>query len=74
MKKCIFTNLKKRWINHLKENNMNYIEHMIFALYYGLLCLSAGLYLIIHSILPCFFPTTGSDLVNKLSKRFNKQR
>lgn len=65
--------LHKKWTNHLKENNMTYIEHMIFALFYGICCLLAGLYLIIHSVLPCFFPTAGSDLVTKLSKRFKKQ-
>jgi hypothetical protein len=65
-------NIRKKWINHLKENNMTYLEHMIFALFYGVCCLLAGLYLIVHSVLPCFFPTAGSDLVNKLSKRFGK--
>lgn len=67
------TNLFKKWTQHLQENNMTYIEHLIFALFYGLCCLLAGFYLIIHSILPCFFPTAGSDLVTKLSKRFKKQ-
>jgi hypothetical protein len=46
---------------------------MIFALYYGVLCLIAGLTLIIHSILPCFFQTTGSDLVSKMSRRFKRK-
>ena len=66
-------NLYKKWTKHLKENNMTYVENLIFALFYGLCCLLAGLYLIVHSILPCFFPTAGSDLVTKLSKRFKKQ-
>lgn len=66
-------NIRKKWIDHLKENNMSYVEHMIFALFYGLCCLLAGVYLIIHSVLPCFFPSAGSDLVTKLSKRFKKQ-
>jgi len=48
-------NLYKKWIQHLKENNMSYTEHLILALFYGTLCLLAGFYLIIHSILPCFF-------------------
>jgi hypothetical protein len=63
-------NLYHKWIQHLKENHMTYIEHLIFALYYGILCLCAGLTLIIHSILPCIYQTTGSDLVTKMSKRF----
>jgi hypothetical protein len=66
-------NLKKKWIDHLAENKMTYIEHLIFALLYGCSCLLAGFYLIIHAVLPCFFPTAGSQLVTKLSKRFKKQ-
>ena len=58
---------------HLIENNMTYFEHMIFALYYGYCCILAGLYLIIHSTLPCFFPTAGGDLIAKISRVF-KQR
>ena len=66
-------NIRKKWIDHLQQNNMTYIDHMIFALFYGACCLLAGLYLIIHSVLPCLFPTAGSDLVTKLNKRFKKQ-
>jgi hypothetical protein len=66
-------NLRKKWIHHLQTNNMTYIEHLMFALFYGFCCLLAGLLLIVHSILPCFFPTAGSDLVTKLSKSFKKQ-
>lgn len=65
--------LHQSWIKHLKENNMTYIEHLIFALYHGMLCLYAGLTLILHAILPCFFQTTGSDLVTKMSRRFKKR-
>ena len=65
--------IRKKWIDHLQQNNMTYIDHMVFALFYGVCCLLAGLYLIIHSVLPCLFPTAGSDLVTKLSKRFKKQ-
>lgn len=66
-------NLRKKWIHHLQSNNMTYIDHLGFALFYGLCCLLAGLLLITHSILPCFFPTAGSDLVKKLSKRFSRE-
>jgi hypothetical protein len=65
--------ITQKWKDHLKENNMTYIEHLGFALFYGICCLLAGLLLIIHSILPCFFPTAGSDLVKKLSKRFSRE-
>ena len=63
--------IKQKWNDHLKENNMTYIDHMIFAMFYGCACLLAGLYLIVHSVLPCFFQTAGSDLVKRLNKRFN---
>ena len=66
--------LSRKWTQHLKENHMTYVEHLIFALFYGYLCLLAGLLLIIHSVLPCFFPTTGSDLISKLSERFKKRQ
>ena len=66
-------NLYKKWIQHLRENNMTYLEHLIFALFYGLCCIFAGTLLIIHSLFPCFFPRAGSNLVTKLSKRFKKQ-
>jgi hypothetical protein len=66
-------NLIKKWTDHLKDNNMTYIQHLIFALFYGVCCLLAGLLLIIHSVFPCFFPTAGSNLVKKLSKRFSRE-
>jgi hypothetical protein len=67
-------NLYRKWIDHLNQNHMTYVEHLLFALFYGLCCLIAGILLIVHAICPCFFPTAGSDLVTKLSKRFKKQR
>jgi hypothetical protein len=66
-------NLQKKWIEHLNENNMIYTEHLIFALFYGCSCILAGILLIIHSILPCFFPKAGSNLVRSLNKRFKNK-
>ena len=63
-------NLYQKWIDHLKQNNMNYIEHLTFALYHGFICLFAGFYLIVHSLLPCFFQKAGSDLLDELNKSF----
>jgi len=65
-------NLYHKWIQHLKENNMTYFQHLVFAFFYGSCCLLAGLYLIIHSVLPCFFATVGSDLVTRLNLIFRK--
>ena len=66
-------NLKKKWIDHLAENKMTYTEHLIFALYYGVLCLYAGVTLIIHSLFPCFYQDTGSNLVSRMGRRFKKR-
>jgi hypothetical protein len=65
-------NLYNKWIQHLKENNMSYLQHFMFAFFYGICCLLAGFYLIIHSVFPCFFPTAGSNLVTRLNKIFKK--
>jgi hypothetical protein len=65
-------NLYKNWINHLKENNMTYLQHSSFALYHGFICLLAGFYLVVHAFLPCFFLRTGSDLLKRLSQSFNQ--
>jgi hypothetical protein len=67
-------NLLSKWKNHLQENSMTYMEHFIFALYHGLLCVLAGCYLIFHAVLPCFFQTAGSDLVAKLNKTFKQTK
>jgi hypothetical protein len=65
--------LKQKWIQHLEKNNMSYNEHFVFAMFYGVNCCIAGFYLIVHSILPCFFSTAGSDLVERLSKEFKNR-
>lgn len=65
--------IKEKWIDHLKENNMTYIQHMRFAVFYGCICFVAGFCLILHSILPCFFQNTGSDLVRIMASVFKKR-
>ena len=65
-------NLSKKWTNHLKKNNMTYREHWRFAVSHGFLCLEAGIFLIIHSFMPCFFEHAGSRLVRKLKKSFDR--
>lgn len=59
---------------HLQENNMTYVQHFKFALFHGLVCLLAGLCLIVHAILPCWFQTAGSDLVQLMAIVFKKRR
>lgn len=57
-------------IYHLKENNMSYFAHFIFAFGHGIGCIFAGFLLILHSIIPALYPQAGSSLVNLLNKSF----
>jgi len=59
---------------HLKDNNMTYLQHLYFAFFHGIICLIAGLCLIIHAIFPCWFQTAGSDLVSLLANVFKKRK
>ena len=67
-------NLKKKLTEHLSENNMTYWQHLYFAFCYGVICLVAGLCLIIHSVFPFWFQTAGSDLVIFLANVFKKRK
>lgn len=63
-------NLSQKWIQHLKENNMTYMQHFKFAASHGIRCIKAGLFLICHATIPAVFPRAGSNLVNDLNKSF----
>jgi hypothetical protein len=67
-------NLKRKWVDHLKHNNMTYYQHFKFAVLHGLLCFIAGIYLVIHAIFPCWFQTAGSDLVGLMANVFKKRK
>ena len=62
----------KKSVWHLKENNMNYWEHLKFASINGLCCIKAGFLLIIHSIIPACFQCAGADITNHLNKHFKQ--
>lgn len=68
--KKIFLDLIDGGRQHLKNNGMTYVQHLKFASYYSICCLVAACRLFIHSVLPCFFPKTGSKLRAKLEKVF----
>jgi len=57
-------------LEHLKENEMGYWQHFKFAAGHGIRCIRAGVLLIIHSIIPAFFPYAGTKLINRLNKYF----
>lgn len=59
-------------LEHLKDNNMGYWKHFKFASGHGLRCIKAGVLLMLHAIVPAFFPKTGSVLVNELNKSFTE--
>lgn len=58
---------------HLAENDMTYWEHFRFASSYGIGCIFHGILLILHSLIPAYFSTTGAELTNKLNKVFTEQ-
>lgn len=60
----------KKSIEHLKDNQMTYWQHFLFAYGHGIGCIKAGGLLILHSIVPGLFPKTGSSLVKKLNQSF----
>jgi hypothetical protein len=59
---------------HLTENNMTYYQHFKFAVFFGCLSLVAGFCLIVHAFFPCWFQTTGSDLVGLMANVFKKRK
>jgi hypothetical protein len=64
-------NIRKKWNNHLLENNMSYWQHLKFAVFFSIQCLIAAIQLFIHSIFPCWFQKAGSNLVGLLKKSFH---
>ena len=69
----VMQGLVKRAKNHLTHNNMSYVGHFLFASKHGLICIKAGILLLVHSILPCFFEKAGSRLIHRLEKVFTER-
>jgi hypothetical protein len=65
--------MKNKIKEHLIENNMTYYQHFKFAVFFGCLSLIAGVCLIIHAFFPCWFQTSGSDLVQSMAIVFKKR-
>lgn len=66
--------LVSRAKEHLAENKMTYASHFVFATTHGLRCLKAGIYLVVHGLMPCFYRHAGSNLVRDLNKVFTDWR
>ena len=60
----------KRSIEHLKENNMYYGEHVLFASSEAIRMMVGGVMLMIHAFIPGLFPRIGSRVTTKLSEVF----
>lgn len=56
----------KIFLEHPREVGLTYFQHMCRALYISSTMIYSGSCLIIHSIFPCLFETTGTDTVKHL--------
>ena len=52
--------------NHLKEIGSNYLLHLKVAVKLSCYSFMAALAFLIHSLLPCVFTHTGSNLINRV--------
>ncbi len=57
-------------MRHLKENQMTYLEHLVFAVGHGLAAIVFGIGLIIHAIVPPLFDKSGRFLYMRLKEDF----
>lgn len=55
---------------HLKENNMGYFEHLVFAASHGITAIVLGLGLLVHAVIPPLFTLAGATLLARLRKDF----
>lgn len=51
---------------HLNERGLTYFQHMYQAIIIGFSLIVAGFKVIVHAVLPFFWPTAASDLVKNL--------
>ena len=64
-----FTRLlqKLNAIEHISLRNTTYCDHFLVATSMGVKMIRGGLALVIHSVFPNCFESTGSDIIKKLS-------
>lgn len=60
----------RRSIEHLRENNMYYGEHVLFAVPQAIRMMVGGILLIVHAFIPGLFPRIGSRVTTRLSEVF----
>lgn len=60
-------------MGHLKDANVSYFQHWLFAFQFGLVLVLVGLAVIIHAFIPPLFKTTGSDAVLAMAAVVNEE-
>jgi hypothetical protein len=60
----------KKSIDHLRENNMYYGEHVLFAVPQSIRMIVGGVMLMVHAFIPGLFPRIGSRVTSRLSEVF----
>ena len=63
----------KKSIEHLQENNTNYIEHMTFSLFLSSSLFVGAFKSLIHSFIPSLFKTSTTDLSESLYDLLKKK-
>ena len=61
----------KKSIQHLRDNNMYWGEHVLFAVPQAIRMIVGGIMLMIHAFIPGLFPRIGSRVTSRLSEVFN---
>ena len=60
----------KKSIDHLRENNMYWGEHVLFAVPQSIRMIVGGVMLMVHAFIPGLFPRIGSRVTSRLSEAF----
>tara|TARA_B100000214_G_C23708328_1_gene508530 strand:- start:433 stop:621 length:189 start_codon:yes stop_codon:yes gene_type:complete len=60
--------MKNTLAKHLEEANMTYFQHLMRALRFSTLLISAGIACLVHAFLPFVFEKTASNLISEISK------
>ena len=60
----------KKSIQHLRDNNMYWGEHVLFAVPQAIRMIVGGIMLMIHAFIPGLFPRIGSRVTSRLSEVF----
>ena len=55
-------------MKHLTDRNVGYFTHMFCAVKYSVKLYYASQVLLIHSIVPCLFETTASNIIKSIIK------